>query len=169
MRLAAYFIFAYLMLGIQAGIGAFLERHGASFNLALIAVLFISLNAPRNAALLGSFGIGFLQDLLTAGQPGIYAFSYGLVAVLVAALGHVVNREHLAAHFVLALFCGLLTALVVLLHGWIHPAGPGVRISVGTEFLRVLYTAILAPILLFALGRIRGVFAFQPGRKRARR
>ena len=43
-----------------------------------------------------------------------------------------------------------------------------VRISASVEFVRVLYTAILAPFVLFVLGRIRGVFAFQPGRTKSR-
>jgi rod shape-determining protein MreD len=162
MRLLPYFILAYIMLGLQVGIGAFVSIHGAAPNLALLAVIFIALNAPRDAALLGGFGIGFVQDLLTAQQPGLYAFSYGLVAMLVVALQQAVSRNHVLAHFVLALVGGLITTFVLLIHGLFHHGGVSARV----EFTRMLYTAILAPFVLFVLGRIRGAFAFQPGRKR---
>ncbi|HET6247017.1 MAG TPA: rod shape-determining protein MreD [Tepidisphaeraceae bacterium] len=172
MRFAAYFFLTYFMLGLQVGISRYITIHGAAPNLALLAVIYISLNAPRNAALLGSFAIGLTQDLLSAQTPGLYAFSYGLVAMMTVGLHHLVKRTHPITHLTVALIGGLITAFVLLLHSLIHPAaaafvseGHGklsaVRIPAGTEFVRVLYTAAIAPLVLYGLDKIRGVFAFQ--------
>jgi rod shape-determining protein MreD len=177
MRIIPYILLAYLMLGLQIGMSPFTAFHGASPNLALLAVLFIALNAPRDAALIGCFCIGLLQDLLTVQQPGLYAFSYGIFAMLVVALHQSVNRTHPLTHFVLALVGGLLTAFVLIVHSWIHPAaGPLVvdgkvllraaRIPASIEFTRAVYTAVLAPLVLWALEKIRGLFAFQPGKRK---
>ena len=104
-----------------------------------------------------------LQDLATGQQPGLFAFSYGLVAMLVVALQQIVYRQHPLTHASLALVGGLMTAAAVLVQGWIHPPGPAIseggvslpaiRISPSTEFARVLYTAVLAPLALGALHR----------------
>ena len=158
MRWPVYFIFAYVMLGLQVGMSRFIAFHGAAPNLGLIAVLFIAFNTRRETALLACFVIGFLQDLLSEQQPGLFAFAYGLVAMVVVETHQSVNRGRLIKPFVFALIGGLITALVILLHSWLHPAGemandgkvilPPVRISAGVEFTRAVYTAVLAPIVL---------------------
>jgi hypothetical protein len=87
----------------------------------------------------------------------------------------------------MALVGGIVVAVVVLLSGWIHPPGAGasewvgsgggpspavqvdvaaVRASPGTEFTRALYTAVLAPIVLGLLQRIKRAFAFEPQRRK---
>ena len=73
MRWITYFILAYVILGLQIGAGPFLRFQGASPNLVLLAVIFITMNAPRDAALLGAFSLGVMQDLLTAQPPGLFA------------------------------------------------------------------------------------------------
>ena len=42
MRWPVYFIFAYLMLGLQVGMSRFVAFHETAANLGLIAVLFIA-------------------------------------------------------------------------------------------------------------------------------
>jgi rod shape-determining protein MreD len=178
MRWAAYFIFAYLALGLQLGLAPEIAYHGAAPNLVLLAAIFISLNAPRDAALLGCFAMGIMQDFLSSQPPGLFALSYGLVAMFVISTQHIVYRGHPLTHFSLALVGGLMTMTVLLLHGWIHPPGaavgvakaalPAVRISPATEFTRVLYTAALAPFVLWGLQRTRGMFGFQPSRRKTK-
>src|SRR5689334_580391 len=103
MRWLAYFILAYVALGLQMGLAPYLTFRGAPPNLVLLAVIFIALNAPRDPALLGCFGLGLLQDLATGQQPGLYAFSYGIVAMLVVAVQQTVYRQHPLTHASLAL------------------------------------------------------------------
>jgi rod shape-determining protein MreD len=186
MRWLTYFILAYLALGIQVGLGDYVSYQGASPNLVLLAAIFIAINAPRDAALLGCFGMGVMHDLLTQQTPGLFAFSYGLVGLMVAGTQQVVYREHPLTHFSMALAGGILVAVVLLVHNWIHPPGPAlttwvggagpmpatqvslaaIRPSPGTEFTRALYTAVLAPLVIGVLQRIKKAFAFQPPRRK---
>jgi len=180
MRWLAYFILAYVAIALQIGLGPYLRYKGAQPNLVLLAAVFVALNAPRDAALLGCFCMGVLQDLVTQQPPGLFALSYGLTAMLAVSMNQVVYREHALTHFSVALVGGLLTMAVLLVHGWVHPAAakavgpdgattlPAIRLSAGVEFVRVVYTAALAPVVLGLLQRSKKVFAFQPQRRKAR-
>ncbi|HWE04761.1 MAG TPA: rod shape-determining protein MreD [Tepidisphaeraceae bacterium] len=178
MRWPVYFIFAYFMLGLQVGVSRYIAFHGATPNLGLIAALFIALNARRETALLACFAIGFLQDLLSEQQPGLFAIAYGLMAMLVVETHQSVNGNRAVKQFSFALVGGLLTTVVLLVHSGLHPAGEAaadgkialapVRISAGVEFTRAVYTAVLAPIILGGLNRIRGLFAFVPLKRKTR-
>jgi rod shape-determining protein MreD len=187
MRWITYFILAYLALGLQVGLGNYVSYQGAAPNLVLLAVVFIAINAPRDAALLGCFGLGVMHDLLTQQPPGLFALGYGLVGLMIAGTHHVVYREHPLTHFSMALVAGIVVGIIVLLNGWIHPPGargsewvgsgggpsPAVEVAVsavrpspGMEFTRALYTAVLAPVVLGLLQRLKRAFAFQPQRRK---
>ena len=141
-----------------------MRYQGAAPNLVLLAVIFIAINAPHDAALLGAFSLGVLQDMLTQQQPGLFAFSYGLVAMFVVSTQQVVYRSHPLTHLSLALVAGTMAACVILLHGLLHPPGPkladghvaAARLSPGMEFTRVIYTAALAPFILGAFNECIG-------------
>ena len=180
MRWFSYFILAYFAVALQIGLSPYAQYRGAAPNLVLLAAVFIALNAPRDAALLGCFCLGLLQDLLTQQPPGLFALSYGLTAMVAVSVHQVIYREHPLTHFSVALFGGLLTMTVLLVHGLIHPAAPkafasdgattlaAIRPSTGVEFLRAVYTAVLAPVVLGLLQRTRKAFAFQPQRRKVR-
>jgi rod shape-determining protein MreD len=190
MRWVTYCILAYLALGIQVGLGDYVNYRGATPNLVLLAALFIAINAPRDAALLGCFMMGLLHDLLTQQPPGLFALSYGLVGLIAAGTQQAVYRDHPLTHFSMALASGVVVAVLLLLNGWLRPPGPAVtawvggvgptpaaqmsfaemRLSPATEFTRALYTAVLAPVVLGLLARTKRAFAFQqPRRKLANR
>lgn len=164
MRWITYFILAYVALAVQVGAGAYLRWQGAPPNLVLLAVIFVALNAPKEAALLGALSMGFLQDLVTQAPLGMYAFSYGLVGMFVVSTQNVVYREHPLTHFSIALVGGLVCVVVIFTHGLIHPPGVGAMPLLTT----VIYTALLSPILLGLLERIKRPFAFQPTRRKVR-
>src|SRR5579864_4194436 len=109
------------MLGLQIGLAPYLAYRGAAPNLVLLAVVFIAVHAPRDAALLGCFALGFCQDLLTVQQVGLLALSYGSVGMFIVSTQQVVYKEHPLTHFSLAMAAGLITASIVIVHGWIHP------------------------------------------------
>jgi len=179
MRWFAYFILAYVMLGLQLGLGAHMQYRGTSPNLVLLVVIFLSLNAPRDEAMLGSFLLGAMQDLVTLEPMGLYAFSYGLVAMLVSLVGQLAYREHPLTHFFMTVVGGVMTAVLLMIHGWIHPLSPAhtqagvvihaVRQSPRVLMVSVIYTAILAPIVLGILQRMHRMFAFQPSARRKMR
>ena len=172
MRSISYFILAYIALGLQIGLGEVSWMRGAGPNLPLLAVIFIAVNASREAALLGAFGIGVMQDMTTLHPLGLYALAYSVVAMFVVSTQELVYREHPLTHFSLALVSGLLTAAVVLIHGWIRPIAPAIpgvlpaaRMPAGALFSSAIYTAIAAPFVLWFLQRIRKAFAFTPQRR----
>jgi len=71
-------------------------------------------------------------------------------------------------HFVLTLMCGIVTAFVVLLHGWLHRFTHGIPMPIGTMLWSAAYSALLAPFILVPLNRLRRLFAFEPPRRRMR-
>lgn len=164
MRWLAYFILAYIVLGLQAGLAVHLRIGSAEPNLVVLAVIFIAIFAPRDAALLGAYVLGLMQDLLTAQPLGTYAFSYGLVAMFTVSTQQVVYRGHPLTHFSLALVAALFTMAIVVLHSLTR--GPWIQIM--PQFYSALYTACLAPLVLGLLGRMKRGFAFQPPRRRVR-
>jgi rod shape-determining protein MreD len=159
-----YFILAYLTLGLQIGLRGYFEIGQAWPNLVLLAVVFIAINAPREAALLACFMLGVMQDLATQQTLGLFSLSYGLVAMFTVSTQQVVYREHPLTHFTLALIGSLMTGAVLLIHGWIHPP----RLPAMAMFYSALYTAVLAPLVLGVLQRLRRAFAFQPARRKIR-
>ena len=175
MRWLTYFILAYVALGVQVALRGYMDIKGAEPNLVLLVVIFISVNASREPALLGAFMLGLMQDLLTIQPMGVWAVSYGLVAMFVISTQEVVYREHPLTHFSLALVGGLLCGVFIVVHSWIYPrlhgaaapasSGPHALLpqrngAVGV-FTGALYTAILAPFLLGALQKFKRAFAFK--------
>ena len=163
MRWPAYFILVYFAIGLQIGAGEFLRFGNARPDLVLLAVIFITIHAPRDAALLGAFGIGVVQDLVSLSPLGLHALSYALVGMFVVSTQELVYRAHPITHFSLGLISGLLSAAVIAIHGWTRgPAG----ISVLDLFTSALYTALLAPIVLGLLNLTRKAFSFTARRRR---
>jgi rod shape-determining protein MreD len=161
----AYFILAYLTVGLQIGVADFLRMWGAPPNLVLIAAVYVAINAPREPALLACFALGAMQDLVTQNTFGLYAFSYGLFALAAAGTGQAVYRGHPLTHFSLTLAGGLIAALVQLVHGWL-PFTHAPRLGIGAELWSVVYSALVAVPVLAILHRIRRNFGFQPARRR---
>ncbi len=164
MRWIVYFILAYVALAIQVGATPYLRWQGAPPNFVLLVVIFVTVNAPREAALLGALCLGLMQDLVTQSPLGLYALSYGLVGMFVVSTQQVVYREHPLTHFSLALGGGLLTGIVIFIHGLIHRGGVGAM----SLFTTAIYTAVLAPFVLGFLQRAKRPFAFQPPRRKIR-
>ncbi|HTL31084.1 MAG TPA: rod shape-determining protein MreD, partial [Tepidisphaeraceae bacterium] len=118
------------------------------------------------------FALGVLQDLLTQQTLGVYPLAYGIVGILVSGAQPLVHREHPVTHFSMALTGGIVVTIVLWLHGLLHPAlvrqgemVTKVRAPIGPLIYSLLYTAILAPIVLGILQRTRRAFAFAPGRR----
>jgi rod shape-determining protein MreD len=177
MRWFTFFLLAYFAVGFQTGVARAASVHGAAPNLVLLAVVFIAMNAPRQAALGGAIFLGALQDLTTQGTMGLYAFSYGLVGLFIVAAQQAVYREHPLTQFSITLIAGIITAMVLAIHGWIRPPDIGRPLDPGEVatvlsapvlplFYSALYSAILAPIFIGILQKSSRVFRFQSARRR---
>ncbi len=148
MRFVPYFILAYIALGMQVGLSGYIRVESVPPNLVLLAALFIALNAPKEAALLGCFGLGLMQDLLTQQTMGIYALSYGLVAMFIISTQQLVYREHPLTHVSIALSASIICAVVMILHDLFRMSTdertqPELRLVYAS-----LYTTVLSPIVL---------------------
>jgi rod shape-determining protein MreD len=138
------------------GVGEVARVGSATPSLVLIAVIFIAMNAPRDAALLACFVLGAMQDLTTLAPLGLYALSYSIVGMFVVAAHDMLHGAHPVTHFSLAFVGSLLMVAVIFLHGWWR--GPSVPLA--GLFASALYTALLAPIVLALLNRIKRMFWF---------
>jgi len=175
----SYFILAYLALGAQVGLAPYLAIGAATPNLVLLCVIFLAINAGREPALLGCFGLGAMQDMLSQQPLGLFAFSYGLVGMFVVSTQELVYREHPLTHFSMALTGGFITSIVTIVHDWIRPAGaaviregvtlPSIRPAWMTLFGGAIYTAMLSVLVLGALQKSRKMFAFDAARRKRMR
>jgi len=102
--------------------------------------------------------------MLTLHPIGTWAVAYGLVGMFVASTQEVVYRGHPLTHFSLALLGGILCGVVLTFHEWVYPmihgkgSGQGGAVAL---FAGALYTAILAPIVLGVLQRMKSTFGFR--------
>lgn len=164
MRWVSYFILAYIALGVQIALEGFVDIKGVAPNFVLLVVIFLGVNGGREPVLLGSFILGLMQDLLTLYPLGTWAVTYTLVAMFVLSTQEIVYREHPLTHFSLALTGGILCGVVLTIHGWIYPLLHGANTAHGggmALFTSAIYTAVLAPVILGVLQRMRRAFAFR--------
>jgi rod shape-determining protein MreD len=177
MRWLPFFILAYLVLGLQVGLRDFLAIQRATPNFVLIVVVFVTANATREAGLMAAFLLGLLQDVLGTEPLGLYALCYGLSGVLVTSARKVAYSDHPLTHLSLTLLAGLMTATVLTVHAWLRPAGtpqriddklvlPAIGFSPGVAYLSALYTALLSPVVIWALNKFRGPMGLRVARSR---
>lgn len=165
MRWLSWFILAYLALGLQSGLGSYIAWEGVPPNLVLIAVVFVALNAPREPALLGTYFMGLMQDALTQEPLGTYALTYGLVTLLVQTGQSVVYREHPLTHVSLTLGGGVISGLVLFAQSLVWaPRRPVMELVICC-----IYTAALAPVILWPLQKAKWLFAFQLAKRSPKR
>jgi rod shape-determining protein MreD len=106
-----------------------------------------------------------MQDLLTQQTLGIYALSYGLVAMFVISTQQLVYREHPLTHISITLSASIITAVVIVLHG-LFRLEPEERVALTKLTYSTLYTTALSPIILGVLQKLRKAFGFQTKRLR---
>jgi rod shape-determining protein MreD len=161
MRFVPWFILAYLVLGLQSGLAPYIQIDNAPPNLVLPAVIFIALYAPRDAALLGTYVMGLMQDTISGVPLGTNALVYAAVTFGVRVTQPTIDREHWLTHVILALVGGVLQAAILTMVGMRrHELYPWSMLIIST-----LYTAAVAPFILKPLHKIKRVFGFQPERK----
>jgi rod shape-determining protein MreD len=172
MRWIIFILFAYAMLGAQVGVGEALRWGGMGPNLVLLAVVFVCLNTTREAALTGALMLGFLQDLLTLNPIGLNAFAYGLVGLLCTTSNRVVYADHPLTHVVFAFVGQIITAAVVLSYSFVRPAGVGLEAGGHLPAMpfvySAMYTALISPVVLGVLTRVKPLFGFAPVRRKVR-
>ncbi len=165
MRWLSFGILAYMILAVHLALTGYINWGKASPNLVLPVVVFVCINASRQHALAGIFALGLFQDLLSQEPMGMHAFAYGLAGLVVLGMQPSVKRDHPLTHMFVTFAAGLVVAAATLFNDWAYPrlhhlesSGP----SVVETVCGVLYTALLSPLVLFPLVRLKRVFGFRP-------
>ncbi len=171
MRWFTFAILAYFTIAVQMALSGFINWGEAVPNLVLPVVVFVTVNARREDALLAAFTLGVLQDLFSQHPPGLFAFAYGLVGLFVVGTQPAVYRDHPLTHFFVTLAGGLVTGAVILFNEWsypiLHHLQDAPRPAIGRVLVGVLYSAGLAPLLLWPLVRMKWAFGFRSRQPRA--
>ncbi|MCC6240539.1 MAG: rod shape-determining protein MreD [Phycisphaerales bacterium] len=171
MKLLPYLILAYITLGIQSGLGVLWNSSGVMPNLVLLVVIFIASHASRDAALLGCFCLGLMQDLLSQQPLGVYALAYGFVGLIIVGAGHNFARTNPLIQMGTALVCGIVVLFILLINQRFVPAAPALQLSpdsfvpairppVWPLISGVFLTSLLAPLVLWPLHKMKRYFAF---------
>lgn len=161
MRTLPFILLAYIMLGLQLGLGGLLQLHGGGMNLVLVAAVFIAMNARRDIAVPACFALGLLHDLIGIGPIGTYALAYSVVALLIAGTDRALSVEHPFTHFVITLVAGVVVAIIVFIHG--HLARYRVPTPLWPNLIGAFYTALIALPAMWVLNRFRRAFRFRMG------
>jgi len=160
MRIIPVLLLAYLVLGVQSGLSPFIAVGNASPNLMLAVILFITLYAPREAALIGVYVLGLMQDVLSQEPLGVHPLVYAAVAFATRATQPGIHREHWLTHVILSVAAAALHAGILYLIGIRLLSQPDPRMLISTA----LYTVIVTPFLLRLLILARPLFIHRPDR-----
>jgi hypothetical protein len=181
-------IFAYILLGLEQGMGVALAQPGlnnTSPGLLLILMVFIGLWAPSTMVVWCAMFLGLLYDLshpvLTADAqrltdaaiigPGAIAFILAGVAML--RMRGLVYRGSLLSIAIFTFITGLIVHLAIVLifsvRGWSFLFLPGEHLSnwswsgqLVSRFFNLLYTSLLALPIGWCLLRASSMFGFEP-------
>ncbi len=164
MRRAAFFILVYVTLGLQLGLAG-VGIKGVGPNLLLPVVVFLALHLPRQAAVLGSFFAGFMQDLSSMQPLGLYAVSYMISAFVISHAADGVRRGHILTWVAMTLIAGGVTGTLVLLHDLLRAPVDGIRTGPRTVLVSVLYSTVLSPGMIWLLRFGYHLMGRDPGRR----
>jgi hypothetical protein len=178
MRWSVFLVLAYLTLAVQTTLVQWLRLDAGAAGtvqpdlLAVLAV-FVALFARSSLdAMLSSMALGLAVDL-TAGEitrgfaVGVMPVAYALAAGAVYRLKEAFFRDRVSTRFALTLvFCLLAHPLWVTVQAaldWRRNTWGGLGLTLLQAVLLSLYTAVLAPALLWILARAEGlVWGGQP-------
>jgi len=168
-RWFVFFIFAYVMLGAQIGVGDQLRVGGAGVNFVVLAVVFICLNTSREAALSAALILGLLQDLATSTTaPGLHGFAYSVVGLFIVRANRQVYPDHPLTHFFVCGLAQCLVAATIFGHSYLRPPEGMTHVAAWPLAGSAIYTAAIAPIVLGLLSRGKALFGFNPVKRRVR-
>jgi rod shape-determining protein MreD len=172
MRWVRFIITLLLAVVLQSTVVSWIRIHRVGPDLVFLIAIYYLLKAPPAEALLAAWAAGLALDLFGEARLGTFALSFGLVGLAVVRLRELVFRDHpLAQLFLVLIAC---QAVQVLARSLTVLVEPTVRWGIADVFLgafyTALYTAVLAPYMLWLLGRLQNVLGLRPpDRLRARR
>ncbi len=167
MRWLPFIILAYISILLQTTVVERLEISHVRPDLVFIMAVFYALHAASPDAMIAAWTLGFVTDLCGSGHLGVFAFSYGLMALLIVQLRDSMFRDHPLTSLFVTLFCTWVVYLMAGLHFIL--SHPQAQRSIIEMLLHSTYTAMysaaLAPYLHWLFGRLRGLLGMTSLRK----
>lgn len=172
MRWVGFLILLAIVAVLQSTVVSWIRIQRIGPDLVFLLALFYLLHAEPLDALIAAWLAGLTLDLFSEVRLGTFAFSFGLVGLALVRLRQLVFRDHPVTQLFLALVgCELIQVVARSVTAVLEP-----RLSWGpTDVLlgalyTALYTAVLAPYVLWLMLRLRGLLGLRPpSRLRARR
>lgn len=162
MKYLPHILLAYLVIGLQRGLGDLLVVGDARLDLVWLVALFYALSIPKAGGLLAAALVGLAYDLTGAGPIGWHAASLGLAG---AAIGFLpANRwgrlagAMIAGVIVAAVTAGILNGLRSLFGGTPAPYGWGAM------FGTMLLAGVFALPMSLPLWKWKKIFMVETGR-----
>ena len=135
---------------VQITAGKFLTFAGGFVRpdfLALLA-MFFALYAPRYHAPLVIWIVGFIADLLSLGPPGAFAFSFGLLGLLVLWARDLLYIDHPVSRLILVFSWTFLAQVFTFIIPWLlgRQSFFGFLPFLGLSCRIAIYTAVFTPL-----------------------
>ncbi len=166
MRWVSFFTLAVGVLTLQSALIPHVELLGARPDLLLVVTVFFAMHAKWRDALVASWAIGAMADLMTIERFGLLALSYAMSAVIVASVRDFLFRYNAFSQFMVTAVAASLVGLGWLVYQRIMFAlsSSFVTDAVVLLLLTPVYTGLLAPPLHAVLLPMSRVFGLTPPR-----
>ena len=139
---------------LQAGAINMFVFKGIHPNLLLVVMVFFAIYSSTYDAIITSFCIGFIADVIGQATVGVGMLSFGVSGTLLAYLHSVVQIRKMSYQavtiFMVSMLAGFLAGLLNLMLK--EPVA-----GISTLFFISLYSAVLGPFLFLPLGWVMGV------------
>jgi len=158
MRWVSFIILACIGIVLQTTVAHRLQINHIGPDLMFIIAVHYALHASSPDAMIAAWLLGFTTDLFGPGQLGVFAFAYGLIALLVVQLRDSMFRDHPYTSLFTTLICAWMVHMTAGAHFLLsHPqAHRGILDVLLHATYTAMYTAALGPHLHWLLGRFRG-------------
>ena len=160
MRPIVAFLFALVLVSLQAALLRYLGGGAASLALALPIVVYLGLHGGNMDGAVGAAAVGYVIDLTTGGPKGLMTFlavSLFLFSRLVGAALSVQGKAGFAILSGVGTFLYGLAALLFTRAITPDETSPGFSL-LGRMLIEALLTGVLAPFVLVAMRRIERLY-----------
>jgi rod shape-determining protein MreD len=171
MRWIGFIILIVLAAVIQSTVLSWIRIHRIGPDLLFLVAVYYLLQASPAEALLAAWAAGLTLDLFSDVRVGTFALSFGLVGLAVIRMREMLFKDHPLTQLVVVLIgCELSQVLARAINALLEPSLQwGLADVLLGALYTALYTAILAPYVLWLLDRFRGPLGLKPADRLRRR
>lgn len=171
MRWIAFAILVYCVTVVQTAVAPFMAVNTIRPDLMVIVAVYYALTASKYDAMLACWIIGLVIDLTGAsytsgGNVGLYAFSFGLIAMIIVKVRDLTFRESPLTQVFFTAATKVAVAMLAGVH-MLHRLDDWGRLGdvFKAAVFSAIYTAILAPYAHWLLRRLRTILGLSATRR----